>query len=216
MAKEDQENQNEEKQVPAKPKKASSSLSLPVLIGIIVGIVVFQAVVIFLLFKMFIQQPQAAEEPKKQGEEKVEKKEESSEHPKQEFESDPKLTKMFETGRIMTNPKGSPSKFVIVDLAIIYRMVNEQAMEEILKELTELGEGGGGGHGGSQTFISKKQQTRIKGIISMLLGSFTIDELQSRRDSLSFLIKKDLEPILNDAGGRMKVTEVIIQEFIIQ
>lgn len=222
MAKEEKEQkqaEQQEKQIPEKPKKKTGGMSMPVLLGVIGGIVIFQAVLIFLLFKFFIAPQQPVQEGKTADNEKTEKVEESEEgHGEknadwdyQEFTLDPKLVHTYETGRITTNPKNS-DKFIIINLGIDYVVKNEEALEEIKEELAA--HSGGHEEEGAPSLFTHKKKIRIKGKINSILGSFSVDQLFAQRDSLPSIFKKGLSEVINN--HQMKIREVIVQEFMIQ
>jgi len=221
MAKEEKEQkqaEEQEKQIPEKPKKKSGGMSMPVLLGVIGAIVMFQAVLIFLLFKFFISPQPTTAEGEHEKTEQTEHESESKDKPNakdwkyDEFTLDEKLVQLYETGRITTNPKNS-DKFVIIDLAIIYIVKDQETLEEIHAEKAA---DGGGAHSGEEdhSLFSHKQRIRIKGTINNILGSYSDEELFSQRDSLPNIFKQGLAGIIDD--HRMKVKEVIVQEFIIQ
>lgn len=221
MAKEEKEKkqtEEQEKQIPEKPKKKSGGMSTPVILGIIGGIVVFQAVLIFFLFKFFIvpqQQPVEHDAAHAEKDRAAEVKDEEKDHENKnweydEFTLDPKLVHTYETGRITTNPKSS-EKFVIVNLAIEYIVKNEESLEEINAELAAHG---GGDDEGDPSLFTHKKKIRIKGKINSMLGGLSVDELFAKRDSLPSIFKEGLAEVIND--HHMKVKDVIIQEFMIQ
>jgi flagellar basal body-associated protein FliL len=220
MAKEEKDQkqaEQQEKQIPEKPKKKAGGMSMPVLLGVIGGIVIFQAVLIFLLFKFFIAPQQVPVEGDAAKTEKTEQEEhekpESKNWKYDEFTLDEKLVQLFETGRITTNPKNS-SKFVIINLAIIYIVRDEDTLKELHEKKAAEG---GGGHGGDEedhSLFSHKQKIRIRSTINNVLGSLTDDQLFAQRNELPEMFKEKLAEIIND--HKMKVKEVIVQEFIIQ
>jgi flagellar basal body-associated protein FliL len=221
MAKEEKEQkqaEEQEKQIPEKPKKKSGGMSMPMLLGVIGAIVIFQAVLIFLLFKFFIAPQPAPAEGEHAKTEQTEHESDDEDKPKSkdwkydEFTLDEKLVQLYETGRITTNPKNS-DKFVIIDLAIIYIVKDQETLEEIHAEKAAAG---GGGHGGEEdhSLFTHKQRIRIKGTINNILGSYSDEQLFAQRDSLPSIFKHGLAGIIDD--HRMKVKEVIVQEFIIQ
>jgi len=218
MAKEEKDQkqaEEQEKQIPEKPKKKSGGMSMPMLLGVIGAIVVFQAVLIFLLFKFFISpQPATLEGEQTKTEQSEADKQEDSKSKDwkyDEFTLDEKLVQLYETGRITTNPKSS-DQFVIVDLAILYIIRDQETLEEIHAEKAEAG----GSHSGEEdhSLFTHKQRIRIKGTINNILGSYTSEQLFAQRDSLPSIFKKGLSVIINN--HQMKVKEVIVQEFIIQ
>lgn len=217
MAKEEKDQKSteeQEKQIPQKPKNKSGGMSMPVLIGVIGAIVVFQAVLIFLLFKFFIAPQPAAVEGEEAKTEQIEKEKEEKKTSKNwtydEFTLNEDLVHLYETGRITTNPKNS-DKFVIINLALIYVIKDNETLEEIHAK-----KAGGGGHGEEEdhSLFSHKQRIRIKGTINNILGSYSAEQLFAQRDSLPEIFKDGLAKVINN--HQMKIKEVIVQEFIIQ
>jgi flagellar basal body-associated protein FliL len=221
MAKEEKDQkqaEDQEKQIPEKPKKKSGGMSMPMLLGVIGAIVIFQAVLIFLLFKYFIAPQPTPAEGEHAKTEQTEHDGDDEDKPKakdwkyDEFTLDEKLVQLYETGRITTNPKNS-DKFVIINLAILYIVKDQETLEEIKAEKAAEG-GGGEGEGEDNSLFSHKQRIRIKGTINNILGSYSDEQLFAQRDSLPSIFKRGLAGIIDD--HRMKVKEVIVQEFIIQ
>ncbi|MFP4369688.1 MAG: flagellar basal body-associated FliL family protein [Candidatus Kapaibacterium sp.] len=210
-----EEEKPQEKQEPVKPqkKKKSSGLSMPVIIGIVIGAMVINVVLVIVVLK-FILPPagddQAAEG--KNGEEKQEqvednheenldkarkKKEEELEKIWKELEEedvfgDEEGVLILSTGRITTNPSAS-TQFIIVDVALEIRAMGE------------FDEG---------SLTGQKLKTKTRGIINNILGSMTVSELQEQRLELDDIMKKELQPIYKK--HHILLRDIIISEFIIQ
>ena len=109
--------------------------------------------------------------------------------------------RFISTGRITTNPKMS-SQFVIADIALDF-FVNDEQGKLIKKEKTE------------ESPELHKPLAEVKGEITSILGSYTVEELQTmRRDSLQILLKNRLKNVFQK--NKMMLKEAILQEFIIQ
>lgn len=210
MAKEkkSEENQAQEPQPFTKEKKAG--LALPVVIGIIVG-----TILLVLLAVRFLILPYLVENINPEIQ-KIKAKQFAAENSKEEHKGDMNLspefleknTKTMGTGRITTNPKNS-TQFVVIDLATMYVPKDEDALKELSKEGgKESKEGGGVPPAFTNTMI------QLKGLINRVLGSMTVEELQSRRDSLPSMFKKEFKHLFMEK--KCYVRDVIIQEFLIQ
>jgi hypothetical protein len=216
MAKE-KENE-EEKQVPEKPKRKVSAgtgdLSLIQFIGIIAGVLIVMVVIIVLAIKFLIlpelkpSEEHGTVDSSKKTEEvsKSDDKEKRAEEEKKKRASsgtksyDIEKALFSQTGRITTNAKNS-DQFVVLDLGIMF---------------TPEGEGeSGGGHGGpAKDPLPDKLKSMIKGSVNNVIGSMTVDEIQQKRDSLSFIFYDKLRKIFYT--NKMVLNEIVIQEFIIQ
>lgn len=214
MAKEEKEEKQEkqEKQVPEKPRKVKSGdVGIIQLVGIIAGTVVVMVIVIFLAFRFLIlPELNMGAAPTKSDSTEVKQEDEKSEGKDREEEYNKKhalpsksydvsKAKFSETGRITTNPKNS-SQFVVINLGLIF---------------TPEGEEESGGHGGgSKDPLPEKAKAMVKGMVNSVLGSMTADELQLKRDSLTFIFYDRLGKVL--FLNELNLNEVVLQEFIIQ
>jgi hypothetical protein len=209
----------EETQQPEKPKKKKAGLSMPILIGIIAGIVLLLIVGVVFFMKIFFIDPLKhdvanggnqkeelanSEEAKKKAAEKLD---EEFEKLVAEGLAENVEEKLIQTGRIITNPRGSTS-YVVLDLALIYKFKKLEG--EPKKEEKKEGEGAKGE--GSQE--EQIMNISIKSIVSSTLGGMTIPELQDRRDSLESVFHEKLKPVFKKE--KKILTEVKISEFIIQ
>ena len=219
MAKKEEPENQEEVQEPLKPKK-KGELGLVMIIGIIAGTLILLVGLLYAVFwfgvRPYIVPPPPAtaetakdahgESSKKDKEEGAEG-EEGKDGEKPEFNAHDPLAKFFVTGRITTNPRGSASNYVVIDLGIYAYYKDEEA-----KEKAESG----GGHGGStdKTAMTPELGTLVKGVINRILGSMSVDDLQARRDSLPIVFKKELKPVFKE--NHFKIFNVVLQEFLIQ
>ncbi len=195
----------EEKQKPEKPKKSrDAGVSLPVLLGIIGGVlVIFMAFIYFLVLPYLVEglggdntasaganSEEVADSEGKNDGENPENEELS------EFMADESMMHFVQTGRITTNPKQS-SNFAVIDLGL----------EFISKEEIES-------HGEGGNIFSPKMNAKIKSTVTSVIGSYSDDWLLANRDSLSVILFDKLKPEFKD--NDMLLKDVILQEFIIQ
>ena len=195
----------EEKQKPEKPKKSrDAGVSLPILLGIIGGVlVIFMAFIYFLVLPYLVEglggdqaasggagtEAVADSAGKKDGENP--ENEELS-----EFMADESMVHFVQTGRITTNPKQS-SNFAVIDLGL----------EFIKKEGIES-------HGEGENFSATKMNAKNKSTVTSVIGSYNDDWLLANRDSLSVILFDKLKPEFKE--NEMLLKDVILQEFIIQ
>ena len=171
-------------------------MKLPVLIGIILGIVVVQAGIVMAAIKYFAPQPAAAaasHEPKANGDEAEAEEEESGE------------IVMKKVGTIITtkndiyiNPRGSADAIAVVSLGI---EIEPESMREA---------------------IENKLMVPIQSIMITRFSQFTAEELQREdmRDSIRAILKKDLKPyfrgLAEETKEPVRLTNVYFPKFIIQ
>lgn len=169
-------------------------MKLPVLIGIILGIVAVQAGIVMAAIKYFAPQPAAAaasHAPKAHGTESEE--EEGGE------------IVMKKVGTIITtkndiyiNPRGSADAIAVVSLGI---EIEPESMREA---------------------IENKLMIPIQSIMITRFSQFTAEELQREdmRDSLRAILKKDLKPyfrgLAEESKEPVRLTNVYFPKFIIQ
>lgn len=193
MAKDDQN--KDAKQEPELQKKKEGGMKLPVLIALILGILIVNAVLIVVLFNMMVApnlKSDGGEETKKA---KVEHKEDEG----GTGEESKTPSEFIASGRITTNPRGS-DRFVVVDLAF----------EFTKKEGAEEGES----HGGEKGGFSPKMLALIKGSVNKSIGMMTVEDIQASRDTLDKIFFTSMKPIFKKDHKTLK--QVIIQEFILQ
>jgi flagellar basal body-associated protein FliL len=183
MAKEIEENQ----EAPS-PKATSKKMKLLVLIGIIGGVVVLQAIIIVLFIYFFITPTISSDG---EGGKSVQTKKHNTGDEERTEDKDANL-KFVETGRITTNPKMS-TKFVVINLGLEFKAKEEGSGEENL---------------------SPKMMAKIKGVVNQVLGSYLVEELHAKRDSIGIILKNDLKITFNEENYLLK--DVILQEFLIQ
>ncbi len=203
----------ETKQEPERPKKRKTVLSLPVMI--IIGVVVLALLIGGTLFAVNMMVSSIVETKlsgadstgSKGGDHaKVEKTRSPEDAAMAELEEQEFLgevpTIYFETGRIITNPRGS-SRFLVLNLGLEYR---EKVSEE-----------GGGEEAKKEEGMSPEKQrllAKIKDIINSKLGSMTESELETNTDSLRIFIKNDLSLLFKKEKKFLK--DVLFVEKIIQ
>ncbi len=210
-----------EKQEPEKPEKkkkkekkegGGGGLSLPLIIGAAFGIIILIVVSVIIgivVANKFMGGHDSAEgEAKGKTEQQAGK--EKKEDPYSQEES--YLSKLegvmfMETGRITTNPKNGSSMFVVVNLALEFKKMNEDSDE--LKAIADKE-----GKLNIENPLVQKMVAKIKGKINQMIGSYTEAELQQNRPNLPEMFKKELKPVFKEF--ELMLGNVSIQEFIIQ
>ncbi|MCL5991675.1 MAG: hypothetical protein M1419_06185 [Bacteroidetes bacterium] len=194
---ESQDKKTEEKP-PKKPGEMNLMKMLIMVGGTVVVLFILLIVVYMLIIKPDLQKMSVNGEGKAQTEEMKQAKDEDfnpEEIKKEENE------RFMSTGRITTNPSMS-NQFVVVDLGLDF-YVNEEQMKEIKKEKPE------------ESPLMLRPLSSVKGEVNNLLGSMTVQELQSiRRDTLQRMINAKLTRVF--LSNKMVLKEAILQEFIIQ
>lgn len=205
----------EEKQEPVKPSKPrSSEIKLPVLIGVIFGIlIVFILSVRFLILPYIVDNmnPEAALiraqiEKEQLEKEKLEKKEGKTAETVTEGENGefaPEDIKVVSAGKIITNPKNS-KQFVVTEIALKLAAKFEEIKDA--EEKKSFKEGKLPGH----------IQLEAKDVLTKILSTYSPEELNQLRekDSLKAIMKEKLKPMLKEK--KITLVEILIPEFIIQ
>lgn len=181
----------DDEEVPEKKR-----MKLPILIGIILGIVAVQAGIVMAAIKYFAPQPAAAAAPHASS---------SHGHEAESEEDESGAIVMKKVGTIITtkndiyvNPRGSSDEIAVVSLGI-----------EIEPE-------------GMREEIENKLMVPIQSLIITRFSQYSAEELQREdfRDSLRNIIKKDLKPyfrgLSEEAKEPVRLTNVYFPKFIIQ
>jgi flagellar basal body-associated protein FliL len=189
MAKE--KNEIDSKPEPQMTKK--TGMSMPMMVGVIVGIIAVNAVIIILLFNFLIVPSLNSDSNDNSGEKAKKEKAAEEAHKNAEME---KKQKFQSSGRITTNPKAS-AQFVVIDLGFEFAPIGEEEGE------AKEGEG-----------FEPGLQAKIKGTVTKTLGSMTAEELTARRDTLDRIFFKNLKQVFKEE--KFMLHSVILQEFIIQ
>ena len=168
-------------------------MKLPIIIGIVAGVLVVQAVIIVVVMNMFFSTSHTSIQEDKNMSSDVKK---EMKNEKEDEDSDEENIQFIETGRITTNAKAS-EKFVVVNLGL----------EFSTKEPLESGEDG-------ENQLSPILNAKIKGAVNQIIGSLTVEEIHTSRDTLPEIFRAELLKIFKKKDIRLK--DVIIQEFIIQ
>ncbi len=170
------------------PKKG---IRLPVLIGIILGIIVVQAGIVLAALKIFAPSAESHSNPKHDA---VEVAADSTE----EEETGPILVQKVEgiitpKSDLYINPRGSASRIVVMSVGI------EVSPAEKAKEVEE------------------KLMVPIQDRIIARMSSYTLEELQDLklRDSLRAILRNDLKPYFNALEG-VKLRNIYFPKFVIQ
>lgn len=210
----------EEKQEPEKPKrkkKEGGGLSLPVMIIVGLGAVVIQVVLVVAVLKFVFPQGEDAHASDSTATAKgqEEKKDEHGKKSEKEIDYDEYedvLSKMedihyVETGKIITNPKGASSIFVVANFALEFKKMDKEN-EELKKMIDDKGEIK------VEEPLYKKLMATTKNTINRLIASYTVEELQAKRLELTDQVKKELRPVYRDF--ELVIVKVNLVEFIIQ
>ncbi len=184
MAEIEQEQQVAEEQ----PKKG---IRLPVLIGIILGIIVVQAGIVLAALKIFAPSAESKTSTP-QSQHLV------TDSTEEEEESGPVLVQKVEgiiipKSDLFINPRGSASHIVVLSIGI------EVSPAEKAKEVEE------------------KLMVPIQDRVIARVSSYTLEELQDHklRDSLRIIIRNDLKPYFNAFEG-VKIRNVYFPKFVVQ
>ncbi len=113
---------------------------------------------------------------------------------------------LMETGRITTNPKGSPSVFVVVNFSIEFKKMDPDNSN--LKTLAK------GSTVDMEHPFMKKLMAKLRGVLNNMLASYTQQELLDKRQELPDMVKEALKPIFREY--ELALGDVAMQEFIIQ
>ena len=116
----------------------------------------------------------------------------------------------FETGKITSNSKGSSNTFVVLELAIDFRIYDKEnpKTKDIAKgegDKTELN---------LESPTLKKIKIRITSKINELIATYSEAEFQAMRPELKNIIRTQLRPIFSDFN--LQLGDVQIITFIIQ
>ncbi|KXB98061.1 MAG: hypothetical protein AA908_01240 [Chlorobi bacterium NICIL-2] len=171
------------------PKKG---IRLPVLIGIILGIIVVQAGIVLAALKIFA--PSGDSKPAAPTEQHASAQDSTDE----EEETGPVLVQKVEgivtpKSDLFINPRGSASHIVVLSVGI------EVSPAEKAKEVEE------------------KLMVPIQDRVIARVSSYTLEELQDLklRDSLRTILRNDLKPYFNALEG-VKIRNVYFPKFVIQ
>ncbi len=205
----DEELQEPEKQS-KKKKKGKGGMSVPVVIGMIIGILVVNVALVFLIMKfLFVPEPTVMTDStgkiiqiKPSGDDDDGDDYEPSEldDEESEFFTNESKGKFFETDRIMTNPRSS-TKAVMVKLGVEYRpkMSEEEELEKLKAD--------------SDFMIKVMAYTRS--VVINELGKMSEEfMLNSPKDSLALIFRDKLKSYYKER--KMFLRKIQITEFIVQ
>ena len=206
----DEELQEPEKQT-KKKKKEKTGMSMPVVIGMVMGILVVNAALVFLIIR-FVYSPEPTVMTDSTGKviqiEPVEDEdqEDDDDEPsdlddeENEFFANESKRKFFETDRILTNPKGS-TKAVMIKLGVEYRP--KMSEEEEIKKIKPDSE------------FMVKIMAFTRSVVINELGTMTEDfMLNNSKDTLAYIFKDKLKDYYKDR--KLFLRKIQITEFIIQ
>jgi flagellar basal body-associated protein FliL len=178
----------QEQQVTEDPPK--KGIRLPVLIGIILGIIIVQTGIVLAALKIFA--------PSAESKTATPPNEHLATDSTEEEESGPMLVQKVEgiitpKSDLFINPRGSASHIVVLSIGI------EVSPAEKAKKVEE------------------KLLVPIQDRVIARVSSYTLDELQDLklRDSLRTIIRNDLKPYFNAIEG-VKICNVYFPKFVIQ
>lgn len=191
MAQDPEVEEFDDEEVPEKKR-----MKLPILIGIILGIIVVQAGIVMAAIKYFAPQPAAAAAPHASVSH-------GHEADSEEDESGAIVTRKVGTiittkNDIYVNPHGSADEIAVVSLGI---EIEPESMREE---------------------IENKLMVPIQSLIITRFSQYTAEELQREdlRDSLRSIIKKDLKPyfrgLSEESKESVRLLNVYFPKFIIQ
>lgn len=210
---ETQDTQVPEKPTAPKKEKAKSGMNPIVMAGIIAGIVVATVTLVFIGFSIFImpslnQGNSGVSQDSIASDGKGTQEQELSPKSKLDYDinfltDDEKAKVIFEsTGRITTNPKNAPSKFVVIDLGLSFLPKEEKDLQELKGDK-------------SNSKLWKMIMAETRHSVNNSIRSLTTEELEATpTDSLVNIFSKEIEPIFS--SKKILLTKVLIQEFIIQ
>lgn len=206
--------ENEELQEPEKKKKKKgSSLSIPMIVAIVFGVIVINIMLVIAVIKIWMPDATATvptdgdktEMVKKDNDKSSEEGDEDdgytlSELDEEELEFLEKESKRkyMETEDITTNPKAS-SAFVIIQLGIKF-VANEELDPKLLS---------------AESDYMKKLMGNTRAMIIKEIGQHTADELlENGRAVLPDIFKKSLKPLFKEK--KLFLREITITKFMVQ
>lgn len=214
----------EDKQEPEKPKKkkreGGGGLSLPVMIIVGLGAIVIQVALVVAVLKFVFPQPadqshgsDSTAVAKGHGEEKKDKPKKAEEEINYDEYEDifSRMEKVLfvETGKIITNPKGASSVFVVTNFALEFKMMDpdkkdlaKMLYDEKSKMIKE------------EEIYVKKLMAATRNTINRLIASYSMEELQAKRQELTDNVRVQLRPIFREY--ELVILRVQLLEFIIQ
>jgi flagellar basal body-associated protein FliL len=211
----DEELQEPEKQN-KKKKKEKGGMSMPVVIGMVMGILVVNVALVFLIMKFVFSpeptvmtdstgkviQTEHSESGEESGTEDDEEELDELDQEEKDFFAKDEKRKFFETDRILTNPKGS-TKAVMIKLGVEYRPKLGMDEEEEAALLKADGE------------FMIKLMAYTRSVVINELGSMTEDfMLNNSKDTLAFILRDGLKDYYK--GRKLFLRKIQITEFIIQ
>ena len=194
--------ESQEKKTEEKPPKKPGEMNLMKMLIMVGGTVVVLFILLIVVYMLIIKPDLEKMSVNGEGKDKTEemKQEKDGDFNPEEIKKE-ENERFLSTGRITTNPKMS-TQFIVVDLGLDF-YVNEEQMKEIKKEKPE------------ESPMMLKPLSSVKGEVNNMLGSYTVEELQSiSRDTLQSMINAKLVKVF--LANKMVLKEAILQEFIIQ
>lgn len=229
-----EEEQDKKAKTKTKKPKKEGALSLPVIIGIAVGAVVLivASVVIgsFVASKLFPTQGggnsatldtaditaaiQKANREMLEAQQKEGKTPEEIDDMEAERMSSMPDVLVFETGKIVSNPRGNANVLIVLELALDFRVYDKENKTSM--EIVTI-EGKDDAVTRTINFEStsyKKLKTRVTSNLNELIATYSEAEFQGMRGDLKNIIRTQLRPVFRNFG--LQLGEVQIVTFLIQ
>ncbi len=214
----DSAGQNEELQVPEKPKKrGGAEIGLIPMVGIIGGTVLSMILVVFALYWFFIRpdiigshgggsdstKVHEEKELTPEEEEKQKLKEAMQKLEEEDAISETEGVLFVQTSDIITNTN-PPDWFIVVQLGLEYRL-----------PAIEGEESGGGGHGAAAApTLAPKLESEVRATVTKFFGSKSMDQITAIRDSLEKKFHEELKPIF--LKNKIFLRKVAVPKFVTQ
>ena len=214
----DSAGQNEELQVPEKPKKrGGAEIGLIPMVGIIGGTVLSMILVVFALYWFFIRpdiigshgggsdstKVHEEKELTPEEEEKQKLKEAMQKLEEEDAISETEGVLFVQTTDIITNTN-PPDWFIVVQLGLEYRL-----------PAIEGEESGGGGHGpAAAPTLAPKLESEVRASVTKFFGSKSMEQITAIRDSLEKKFHEELKPIF--LKNKIFLRKVAVPKFVTQ
>jgi flagellar basal body-associated protein FliL len=209
-----EEVKKEDLQIPEKPKKRGGDMKLIPLVGIIGGTVLFMILIVFSLYWFFIR-PDIISSRGGKDSTKVQQTKELTPEEEKELKLKQEMAKLEEADALgeaegvlftqtqdiiaNTNP---PNYYVVIQLGLEFRLPEGEAKPS-----------GGEGAAAAPT-LSPKLMSEVSSYVTKFVGSRSLEQLSSLRDSLEIKFHSELKPIF--IKNKVFLRKVSIPKFIMQ
>lgn len=212
--------QNDDVQVPEKPKKrGGSEIGLIPMVGIIGGTVLSMILVVFALYWFFIRpdiigghgggadSTKVVEEKEltPEEEEKKKLKEAMQKLEEEDAISETEGVLFVQTTDIITNTN-PPDWFIVVQLGLEYRL-------PVIEGAEAPAEGSHGGGAAAPT-LAPKLESEVRATVTKFFGSKSMDQITAIRDSLEKKFHEELKPIF--LKNKIFLRKVAVPKFVTQ